>query len=44
MKFDLSGSVEGDIAPIAVTPTGRSLSPYHSAHADLDANDARLRG
>jgi hypothetical protein len=41
--FDLSGSVEGDIAPITVTPAGRVLSPYYSGMADLDANDVRLR-
>jgi len=41
--FDLSSSVEGDIAPIAVTPAGRVLSPYYSGMADLDANDVRLR-
>ncbi|HPJ83967.1 MAG TPA: hypothetical protein PLY09_04315 [Methanothrix sp.] len=41
--FDLSGSVEGDIAPIAVTPAGRVLSPYYSGMADLTANDVRLR-
>jgi hypothetical protein len=43
MSFDLSGSVEGDIAPIAVTPAGRILSPYYSGMADLDVNDVRLR-
>jgi len=43
MSFDLSGSVEGDIAPIAVTPAGRVLTPYYSGMADLDANDVRLR-
>jgi len=43
MSFDLSGSVEGEIAPIAVTPAGRVLSPYHSARADLDVNDVRLK-
>lgn len=43
MTLDLSGSVEGEIAPIAVTPAGRVLSPYYSASSDLDANDVRLR-
>ncbi len=43
MKFDLSGSVEGDIAPIAITPAGRVLSPYYSGRSDLEANDVRLR-
>lgn len=43
MSFDLSGSVEGDIAPITVTPAGRLLSPYHSARTDLDVNDVRLK-
>lgn len=43
LSFDLSGSVEGDIAPIAVTPAGRVLSPYYSGMADLDANDVRLK-
>jgi hypothetical protein len=43
MSFDLTSSVEGEIAPIAVTPAGRVLSPYHSAHADIDANDVRLK-
>jgi hypothetical protein len=28
MALDLSGSVEDDIAPISVTPSGRVLSPY----------------
>ncbi len=41
--FDLSGSVEGEIAPIAVTPAGRVLSPYYSGLADLKADDVRLR-
>ena len=41
--FDFSGSVEGDIAPITVTPAGRVLSPYYSGMADLDANDVRLK-
>ena len=41
--FDLSSSVEGDIAPITVTTAGRILSPYYSGMADLDANDVRLR-
>jgi len=43
MSFDLSGSVEGEISPIAVTPAGRVLSPYHSGMADIDINDVRLR-
>jgi hypothetical protein len=43
MKLDLSGSVEGDILPIAVTPAGRVLSPFLSGFADLAANDVRLR-
>ena len=43
MSFDLSGSVEGDISPIAVTPAGRVLSPYYSGMADLDVNDVRLK-
>ena len=43
MSFDLTSSVEGVIAPIAVTPTGRLLSPYYSGMADIDANDVRLR-
>ncbi|MCR3884838.1 hypothetical protein P0O24_09065 [Methanotrichaceae archaeon M04Ac] len=43
MSFDLSGSVEGDILPIAVTPAGRVLSPFISGFADLAANDVRLR-
>ncbi len=43
LSFDISGSVEGDIAPIAVTPAGRILSPYYSGMADLDVNDVRLR-
>jgi hypothetical protein len=43
MKLDLSGSVEGDVVPIAVTPAGRVLSPFISGFADLAANDVRLR-
>ena len=43
MKLDLSGSVEGDVVPIAVTPAGRILSPFISGFADLAANDVRLR-
>jgi hypothetical protein len=43
MSFDLSGSVEGEISPIAVTSAGRVLSPYYSGMADIDANDVRLR-
>ena len=43
MKLDLSGSVEGDVVPIALTPTGRVLPPSISGFADLAANDVRLR-
>lgn len=43
MRLDFSGSVEGEIAPIAVTPAGRVLAPYYSGLTDLDANDVRLR-
>jgi hypothetical protein len=43
MKLDLASSVDGDIAPIAVTPVGRILSPYYSGLADLEANDVRLQ-
>lgn len=43
ISFDLSGSVEGEISPIAVTPAGRVLSPYYSGMTDIDANDVRLR-
>ena len=44
MRLDLTSSLEGDIAPIAVTPAGRVLSPYYSGRSDLYANDVRLRG
>ncbi len=43
MKLNISSSVEGEIAPIAVTPAGRVLSPHYSGMADLDANDVRLQ-
>jgi len=43
IKLDLASSVEGDIAPIAVTPAGRVLSPYYSGLADLEANDVHLQ-
>ena len=43
ISFEMESSVEGDIAPIAVTPSGRVLSPYYSGSSDLAANDVRLQ-
>jgi hypothetical protein len=42
LSFDLSGSVEGEVSPIEVTPSGRILSAYNSRYTDIKANDVRL--
>lgn len=41
--FYYSGMVEGDIAPINITPEGRELSSFHTHYLDLDVNDVRLK-
>jgi hypothetical protein len=43
MTLDLSGSVDGEISPISVTPAGRVLSPYYSASSTFDVNEVRLK-
>jgi len=40
--FDLSGSAEGKIAPISVTPGGRVLSAHNSHYTKVKANDVQL--
>jgi len=41
-SFNLSGSVEGEISPIQVTPSGRIASSHSSRYTDMKANDVRL--
>ncbi len=42
LSFDLSSSVEGEIAPI-IGPGGRVLSSFHAHYTDIDVNDVRLK-
>lgn len=41
--FDLSSSVEGEISPITVTPSGRIAYQYYTHYANIEVNDVRLK-
>ncbi len=43
ISFNMSGMVEGEIAPIQVTPSGRVLVPSHLRYADVGTNDVFLK-